>query len=265
MNILIPVLIVTVIGALAGLGLAIASIVMAVPVNKKAEAIRQALPGANCGACGYSGCDAYAKALADGGKQTNLCAPGGAAVTEEIAAILGVAAGATHPKTAVVRCQGRICNTKTQYDYEGVKSCKMAAQLFGGPGSCKYGCLGFGDCAAACDYDAIRICDGVAVVDPAKCKACRTCVAACPKSLIQVAPMEEPKALVLCCNHDKGGVTRKVCSTGCIGCMKCQKLCPTGAIKVHDSAAYVTTELCNGCGECQKVCPTGCITLFPGQ
>ena len=141
--IIIAVVIVSVIGLIAGLGLAVASKVMAVPVDEKAEEIQAALPGANCGACGFSGCSGYASALSQGKTtDTGRCMPGGAEVSKAIAKITGLAAGDVVPMTAVVLCQGNMHNTDTKLNYVGVKSCKMATQLFGGPKECVYGCIG---------------------------------------------------------------------------------------------------------------------------
>lgn len=265
MNYLLPVLLVAGIGLIAGLGLAIASILMAVPVNQKAQELREALPGNNCGACGYSGCDGYAEALANGAKNTGLCTPGGPHTAEKLASILGVEAASVARSAAVVRCRGTADCAKKSYDYQGADNCRMAAQLGGGPIDCKYGCIGLGDCVRACAYDAIRICNGVSVIDPAKCKACRMCVAACPKNLIHIASIEHDRADVLCRNQDKGGVTRKKCTAGCIGCMKCTKVCPEGAVTVTDFVASVDPTKCTGCGACAEACPTGCIQILRGS
>lgn len=261
--ILIAVLIVSAIGLIAGLGLAIASKVMAVPVDEKAEEIRAALPGANCGACGFSGCDGYAAALSKGEtKDTALCAPGGNDVSNEIAVITGLSAGAVVPSAAVVLCQGHNNNATVKLDYVGVQSCRMASQLFGGPKDCIYGCVGYGDCVAACPYDAIKICDGVARINPLECRACKMCVNTCPKNLIKLMPLHEAKAAVLCNNHDKGAVTRKECKTGCIGCMKCVKACPSEAITIDRFCAVVDFDKCTGCGECHEQCPVGAIDIM---
>lgn len=259
MQILMPILIVAVIGIVAGLGLSIASVVMAVPVNEKAEAIRAVLPGANCGACGYSGCDAYAKALADGAKVLTLCAPGGDTVAKEIGSVLGLSVGAVKAKSAVVRCRGNCDNTKKSYDYDGIESCTMAAQLLGGPGACKYGCMGLGDCIAVCEFGALRVCNGVAVVDRSLCKACHKCVATCPKGLIKLIDISQPKPYVYCRSADKGARTRSVCSAGCIGCMKCKKVCESNAIMVKNNLATISISRCIGCGKCVEQCPTHCI------
>ena len=264
MNYLIPVFVVAGIGLVAGLGLAIASILMAVPVNQKVQDLREALPGNNCGACGYSGCDGYAEALGDGLKNTGLCIPGGPHVAEQLAAILGTEATAVAQTAAVVRCRGTKDCAKSSYDYQGADNCRMAAQLSGGPLECKDGCIGLGDCQRACAFDAIRICNGVSVIDPGKCKACRMCVSACPKELIHIVSLEHDRADVLCRNQEKGGTTRKQCTAGCIGCMKCVKVCPTGAVTVKDFVASVDSGLCTGCEACAEACPTGCIQILRG-
>ena len=175
-ELLLPVLIVAGIGLIAGLGLAIASIVMAVPKDEKAEAVLEKLPGANCGACGYSGCSGYAAALAHGEAENGLCSPGGQAVMEDVASLLGQKAGAVEYKTALVHCMGSYDNTADRMQYQGISSCAAAAQLFGGTGSCSYGCMGLGDCAAVCEYNAIQVCNGVASIDPSRCKGCSICV-----------------------------------------------------------------------------------------
>lgn len=261
--ILLPILVVAGIGLVLGLGLAIASKVMAVPVDEKAEAITAVLPGANCGACGFSGCAGYAAALSSGkAEQTNLCAPGGSAVAAQVAEIMGTAAEAVLPTTAVVMCMGNSANSEDKMNYKGVSSCRMASQLFGGAKECTYGCLGLGDCVDACEFDAIHICDGVARISTIACHSCRACVKACPKHLIKMLPLDVTQAAVLCNNREKGATARKHCKAACIGCMKCVKACEHGAVKVENFLASVDPEKCIGCGECHKVCPVGCIDLI---
>ena len=181
--ILIAVLIVAGIGLIIGLILAIASIVMAVPTDEKVEALTEALPGANCGACGYSGCAGYAKALAEGEAQLGACAPGGEECANELARILGVEAGSVERKVAVVHCMGLTDNTEDKVNYQGVQSC-AAAKVIGSKGQCSFGCLGFGDCAEACPYGAVSVCNGVARINTELCKGCSICVAACPQKII---------------------------------------------------------------------------------
>lgn len=256
--ILLAILLVAGIGLIAGAGLAIASVLMAVPRDEKAEQIESLLPGANCGACGYSGCAGYAAALARGEAVVGQCAPGGKAASDAIAAVLGTEPVTMTRKTAVVRCMGSRENTDTRMHYAGIESCAAAVQLFGGAGSCRFGCIGFGDCAAVCPENAIRVCNGVAYVNSERCVACGKCAKVCPKNLIAIVPYQMLET-VRCSNRDKGAVTRKVCRTGCIGCMKCQKACPYGAIRVENNLAAVDPEQCMACGKCETVCPQHCI------
>ena len=138
----------------------------------------------------------------------------------------------------------------------------MASQLFGGSSLCSYGCLGYGDCAEACPYDAIKICEGVAQVDPLLCRACKMCIKTCPKHLITLMPLHERKAAVMCHNTDKGGPARKACKAACIGCMRCVKACEYGAVTVQNNLASIDTDKCVACGKCAEVCPSKCIHLF---
>ena len=163
---------------------------------------------------------------------------------------------------AVVMCQGFCGKAETKMEYNGVSSCEMAKQLFGGPKECIYGCIGLGDCKNACQYDAIHICDGVARINPVMCKACKQCLKTCPNHIIKMMPLHEAKAANLCVNHDKGGITRKECSNGCIGCMKCVKACEFGAVEVKDFCAKVDYNKCTGCGKCTEACPVKCINLI---
>lgn len=262
-SILLAVLIVGIIGLVCGIALAVASIALAVPTDEKAEAITEMFPGANCGACGYSGCAGYASALSKGDvANTALCNPGGSDVSQQIAEYLGLSAGSVEPMAAVVLCRGNSANASTKMEYSGVESCKMASQLFGGPKDCVYGCLGLGDCVRECPYNAIKICDGVARITPSMCKACKKCIATCPKGLIELLPLNKSKAAVLCKNKDKGVLARKECKAACIGCMKCTKTCEAGAITVVNFNAHADTEKCTGCGQCKEACPVKCIDIL---
>ena len=262
-QIILPVIIVAAIGLILGLGLSAASKIFAVPVDEKAMAIRECLPGANCGACGYTGCDGYAAALSDGKTtDTTKCVPGGTEASRAIAELLGVEAGTVVKKSAVVLCQGNSTNVGNKLDYAGVKSCKMAAQLFGGPKECTYGCLGMGDCVNVCSFNAVFICDGVARVNPDVCKACGMCVRTCPRSLIEILPYDRDFAYVFCKNKDKGVETRKNCKQGCLACTKCVRICPQEAVNIVDNHAVIDISKCVGCGKCEEECPTGAINLI---
>ena len=259
LEILFPVLLLLGIAVFCAILLTVAAVFFAVKEDETAAAIRECLPGANCGACGYSGCDGYAKALAEKTTTaTNLCVPGGDDAAGEIAAILGVEAADVVEQVAYVACNGTCDVTDRKFEYQGHKSCLTANMVYSGDKVCNYACLGYGDCAVACPQDAITVENGVAKVNPRKCIGCGICVRQCPNGIIHLIK-DTTRVVVECSNHDKGAVTRKLCSNGCIGCMKCQKTCPNGAIKVIDNLATIDYSLCTGCGECVAVCPVHCI------
>lgn len=249
------VLIISSIGLICGVVLVIAAKVLAVPVDEKAVKIRECLPGANCGACGFAGCDDYAKNLAANPElKPNLCVPGGAAASKTIAEILGVVAEETVPTKAYVRCSGTPDKAPLSMDYDGPKSCSASKMYFGGRKNCAYGCLGYGDCVAACKFDAMHIVDGIASVDRDACVGCAACAKACPNGLIAMLP-ETSLIAVGCSSHDKGAAVMKACDVGCIGCMKCVKTCEHGAISVTNFLASIDPEKCVNCGKCAEACP----------
>ena len=259
MSIVIPVILVAAIGFVLAVVLTFASKIFFVPVDETVAKLRAELPGANCGACGFAGCDDYANALgADPSVGTGKCPVGGAALAEALAAVLGVEADSSEPQVAVVMCNGHNDAAKTLMEYQGLKTCKAAKQLFGGLSACPYGCMGLGDCAAACPYGAIQICNGVAVVNRELCVGCGICAKQCPNSVIRIAPAKN-KVVVQCNSKDKGAVARKNCSNACIGCMKCTKVCKFDAITVENNLAFIDPEKCKNCGLCAKECPTGAI------
>lgn len=258
MEIVSAIIIVGVIGLICGIGLSIASVLMSVPVDETVSKIREELPGANCGACGYSGCDGYAEALAKGETKPGLCSPGGEALNQKLAEILGVDVEKTEPKTAFVKCNGNCENTSKKYEYFGVETCLAANMLYGGDGDCAFGCLGYGDCQNACPFGAISVKSGIAVVNKELCTACGLCTEVCPKNIIDIVPIEKT-VRVNCSNTDKGALTRKVCKVGCIGCMKCVKVCEVGAISVENNLARIDYSKCIDCKKCAENCPVNAI------
>ena len=193
-----------VLGLLIALLLGFAAIKLAVPVDEKEIAVREYLPGNNCGGCGYAGCDALAKAIAAGEAPVNACPVGGAAVAEKIGAVMGVEGGDAVKMVAFVKCAGTCEKAGIKANYYGVSDCKSAAAIPGrGDKACAYGCLGFGSCVAACQFDALHIKEGVAFVDKEKCVACGKCIQECPNGLIELVPYDA-KYAVSCSNKDKG-------------------------------------------------------------
>ncbi|MDY3919971.1 MAG: RnfABCDGE type electron transport complex subunit B [Candidatus Limivivens sp.] len=250
-------------GLLLGLFLGAADKKFKVEVDEKELAVREALPGNNCGGCGYAGCDAMAKAIAKGEAPVNGCPVGGAAVAEKIGAIMGQEAGSGRRMVAFVKCAGDCEKTTQRYEYHGTKDCEMMPFVpAGGPKSCSFGCTGYGTCVKACKFDAIHVVNGIAVVDKEKCVACGQCVSHCPKKLIELVPYDL-EHLVQCSSRDKGKQVLQACKAGCIGCKKCEKNCPAQAITVTDNVAHVDTEKCSNCGACAAECPRKIITNIP--
>lgn len=247
--------VVGIVGIFVGVFLGIAGLLFKVKVDEKEEAVLAALPGNNCGGCGYAGCSGLAAAIAKGEAPVNACPVGGEAVGKKVAEIMGVEAEASEHMVAFVACQGTCERTRRDYEYYGIEDCRMMSFVpGGGPKSCNSGCLGFGSCVKVCPFDAIHVQDGVAVVDREACKACGKCVAVCPKKLISLIPYRA-KTAVACVSRDKGPVTMKACDTGCIGCGICVKNCPSQAVTVTDFHAKIDQEKCTGCGICAEKCP----------
>ncbi len=253
-DILLPVIIFIGLGLMMGALLAFASKIFAVKKDEKAEKIKEFLPGANCGGCGFSGCSAYAEAVSKGEAPVNKCSVGGAETAGKIAEVMGVEAGKTVRMRAQVMCSGTSEYARKKYIYAGIDDCVAASKIGGGDKLCKNGCIGLGTCVKACPFEAIVVQNGVAAVDYSKCKGCGVCVSACPKGIIKLIPFDS-KHWVGCMSVDDGKNTRKVCDVGCISCKICQKNCPSGAITVDNFVAKIDYDKCTGCDTCVDKCP----------
>ncbi len=259
MAVVIAALVVGVVGILCAVLLGIASEKFKVEVDEKEIAIRETLPGNNCGGCGYPGCDGLAAAIARGEASPSSCPVGGEEVAGKIAEIVGGEVS-TIKQVAHVKCIGNCEKAKEAYEYLGPKNCKIAANTPGGGSkACGYGCLGYGSCVAACQFDAISIIDGIAVIDKDKCKACGMCIKECPRNIIEMIPYDAG-AIIECNSKDFGKEVKAVCQAGCIGCGICQKNCPEGAITVENFLAKIDYEKCTGCGTCKEKCPVKVIS-----
>ncbi len=245
-------------GLFLGIGLAIAARKFAVKKDPLVEKIETLLPGANCGGCGFPGCSGFAASLAAGEAQPSACVAANAAMVSALASAMGVEVSDSVRNIAVIRCNGGH-SAVTAFAYDGPRTCTALNMLMGGDKLCRFGCLGFGDCIAACPFGAMKTGEnGVPVVDPSKCTGCGKCVKACPRKLIVLWP-ENRQVVVACSNRDRGAVARKGCAVACIACGKCEKVCPVSAITVSDSLASIDPAKCVNCGLCATVCPTGAI------
>lgn len=247
-------------GVVFGVALALIASRFVVKMDPKVDQVRETLPGANCGACGFAGCMGYAEAVVGNPDvASSMCAPGKAAVAEKIASITGKKAEKVDPKIARVFCQGGASLSQRKFIYTGVQDCTAAVLAAGGDKSCDYGCLGFGTCMRACPFDAITMsADNLPQINPDKCTACGKCVAACPKLVIELA--QASKAVVISCHsRDKGIDVKKKCQVGCIACGICVRTCPVNAIAIENNLARIDHSKCIVCGLCVKKCPTDAI------
>jgi len=273
MDIIIAIGILGGLGLVFGLVLGAASKVFYVETDPRLDQLNEALPGANCGGCGYAGCGGYAEAVLKGDAPIGLCASGGNECIRVMSDIMGVKADAMTRKVALVRCSGhrstdengKVTGAKLKGIYEGFKDCNAASLIGGhGPLVCKYGCLGFGNCVKACKYGALSIVDGIAKVDHTLCVGCMACAKVCPRDLITAVEYDK-HTMIACSSHAKGAVTIRGCSQGCIGCGLCTKICPNEAIRVDHNLAVIDYSKCTSCGLCATVCPKKLISSSPAD
>jgi Na+-translocating ferredoxin:NAD+ oxidoreductase subunit B len=248
-------------GLVFGLALALAARRFHVAVDARIEAVRESLPAANCGACGFAGCPAYAEAVVTRPEVSPaLCAPGREAVARAVAELTGKAMGAVLDRIVVLRCQGTSAWARAEAEYAGVDTCAAAAMVFGGPKACKNGCLGLGDCVRVCPFGALSLGgEGIAVVDPEVCTGCALCVPVCPKSLFEIYPRTR-RIELSCVAKDKQSVVRATCMVGCTLCRKCVAKCPAEAIAWDGRTIVIDHEKCRAYG---PSCNEACVDICP--
>lgn len=232
--------------------------------DPRIDEVAEVLPQANCGGCGYAGCRNFAEALVVAPSFEGLnCPVGGAEVMNTVARMLGREAPVADPMVAVLKCNGSPEFRPRTSRYSGAPDCRISHSLYLGETDCSYGCMGYGDCVKACQFDAmyIDIKTGLPVISDEKCLACGACVKACPRNLIEMRKKakKDRKIYVACSNCDKGGPARKACKVACIGCSKCVKVCEYEAITIDRNLAYIDAAKCKLCRKCVTECPTGSI------
>lgn len=255
MNILIPVAILSILGFALAIVLGYSADKFKVEKNPLIDELLVVLPGVNCGACGYAGCENYAVNIANSGAPLTLCAVGGPPVATKIGDIMGVQVSTADVMVAYVKCNGDCNKSKEKYEYHGLMDCVSASALPGGGAkSCSYGCLGLGTCVKVCDFDAIVIKNGIAVIDENKCTSCGACIKACPKNIIESVPINS-RVRVACNSYDTARDAMQNCEVGCIACKKCENTCQFDAIHVNNNLAKIDYSKCTQCNACVEVCP----------
>jgi len=250
-----------ILGLLLGLGLAFSAKWLHVKVDPKIVAVQEVLPGTNCGACGFPGCEGAAVAVVGGEAPVTVCVAGGQGTADDVAEVMGVEAGEVQKVVALVFCRGGEGTGVTKYRYQGVDDCHAASIVAGGPKACSYACVGFGNCTRVCPYGAIVMGrDLIPVVDPKLCTGCGICVGECPKNVIRLVP-DDRRVHIRCSSHDKGPQVKKVCSVGCIACKLCEKNCPQKAPKVDDFLAVMDYGKCSHTCYCVAKCKPGTIVI----
>ena len=257
LQVFIPALILLVLAMLFAIALAYLGKKLAVSRDERIDQVRDCLSGANCGACGYAGCDGFATALVEGKAELSSCNATSKEKKEEIAEILGLTD--TGEATKVVVCCHGGQDAKDKYDYVGYGDCRSMELLAGGRKQCAWGCLGTGSCVDACQHHAVTVKQkGYSEVSLSKCISCGRCISVCPKKIIKRIPASATY-YVACSNHQKGKEVRELCSKGCIACGLCVKQCEVGAITIVDNLATIDYTKCINCGKCAAKCPQRCI------
>lgn len=234
MSIIAAILVISILGLLLGLGLAIADKKLAVEKDAKLVEMEGIMPGANCGGCGYAGCAAYAAAVTSGEAEIGLCSPGGNALAAKMGEIMGVSVESKERMVAFVHCNGNSEVTKEAFKYQGIQDCAAAYIVQAGPNACKEGCIHLGSCMSVCPAGAIyRDEKNMIKVNPDKCIGCKKCTTVCPTGVIKMIPASATM-VVACNNHEMGAKVKKNCQVGCIGCKICQNKFPSSGCVVEN-------------------------------
>jgi len=227
--------------------------------DPRVEQVLEALPGVNCGACGFASCQVLAEAIVERSAGANSCVAGGSEAVEKISQIMGVEAEKAEEKLAFVRCGVGGSERKKKAVYQGVETCRAASLVMGADTACFYGCLGFSDCQKICSFGAIEMINGLPHINSSLCTGCGKCVEICPRNIIVLESFNDLNYRLKCSSLDSGKKARKVCHKACIACGRCVKFCPYEACSLENNLARIDSKNCQLCGICYLVCPTGAI------
>jgi len=254
MEIFVPILSLSAITFILGLAILWASKKFHVNRDPLIDTLTAMLPGVNCGACGYPGCAQFAENMVKKRDPSKICPVGGSELSYELGRLLGIKLDEAKPVVCVALCNGSGKTTKFLAEYKGIRDCWAAMQILPSLKQCGYGCVGLGSRVSACKYGALKIKDGLIVVDDQRCIGCGLCIVKCPQGVLKMTEKREKKFLVACRSEDKGAATRKYCSNGCIACGLCVKACKYGAVKVENFCAVIDDAKCVSCGDCVTAC-----------
>ena len=269
MSVIYTILCITALGFIFAMVLFVVARRFRVDEDPRIGQVEALLPGANCGGCGCAGCHAFAeKAVSSETLEHCFCPVGGNEVMGKVASVLGRTVADQAPKVAVIRCAGSNTCRPRPKSFDGMRSCRIAATLSLEESACRWGCLGYGDCAGVCTMQCITINpeSGLPEVNTDICGGCGRCVKACPRGIVELRP-KGSMVYVSCVSKDKGASVRKACSAGCIGCGKCERICKSQAVKVIDNVAYIDFDKCTLCRSCVTECPVKAISAvnFPAS
>ena len=252
---------------LVGLGVFFATIIaiaykkLKVEEDPRIDRIEEMLPSANCGACGEPGCRAFAERIVRKEVNPGKCTVSSAEGVESIASFMGIEVSRETKKVARLLCAGGKNEAHNLSEYKGgLATCRGEAVVDGGPKACFWGCLGLGDCAEVCDFDAIKMNeDGLPLVDPEKCTACNDCVEVCPKNLFELMPVTQ-HLIVQCKSLLEGELAESKCSVACTACSRCVADSAPNVISIENNLAVINYDLNNLTSPMAvQRCPTGAI------
>ncbi len=259
-DILLPVSFMAIFGLILAFTLVLANRRLAIFEDPKIDEVEELLPHANCGACGTAGCRAFAEKLVNGELQPSACTVNSLEMNQLIANFLGVELGNQEKRVARLACAGGNHVARRHGDYQGINSCRAATLVSGGGKGCTWGCLGYGDCADSCDFDAIVMDEHLLPqVTEDLCTACGDCVEICPRDLFSIHPASH-HLWIACKNLQKGEAAEEECLVACNACGRCAMDAPNNLISINNNLAVIDYSKNKFASKIAiERCPTGAI------